>query len=153
MPQPTAAPVVVERAAQEIEVELVGGRRVRFAQGTDPGTVRSMVKFANSSLANRILIRNKFSVVGDNAGILSSIAISILQKQFSGGINDSLSIELVFSVEVEQIARLAKAVCAKRADAHALYASYPGQGSRRTIQYCDWAGTGCQCRQIGDLLD
>jgi len=44
MPQPVAAPVIVERAAQEIEVELVGGRRVRFAQGTDPGTVRAMVE-------------------------------------------------------------------------------------------------------------
>lgn len=44
MPQPTAAPVIVERSAQEIEVELVGGRRVRFARDTDPGTVRAMVE-------------------------------------------------------------------------------------------------------------
>lgn len=44
MPQSTAAPVVVERAAQEIEVELVGGRRVRIARDTDPATVRAMVE-------------------------------------------------------------------------------------------------------------
>jgi transposase-like protein len=44
MPQPVAAPVIVERSPQEIEVELKGGRRMRFARDTDPGTVRAMVE-------------------------------------------------------------------------------------------------------------
>jgi len=51
MPQPVAAPVIVERAAQEIEVELVGGRRVRFARDTDPGTVRAMVEMLEGASA------------------------------------------------------------------------------------------------------
>ncbi len=38
------APVIVERSLQEIEVELKGGRRMRFARDTDPGTVRAMVE-------------------------------------------------------------------------------------------------------------
>ena len=37
------APVIVERAAPGIEVELVGGRRVRFERDTDPETVRRLV--------------------------------------------------------------------------------------------------------------
>ncbi len=41
---PVATQVIVERTPQEIEVELVGGRRVRFARDTDPGTVRAMVE-------------------------------------------------------------------------------------------------------------
>ncbi len=37
------APVIVERTAPGIEVELVGGRRVRFDRDTDPATVRRLV--------------------------------------------------------------------------------------------------------------
>jgi hypothetical protein len=45
MPSPaTAAPVVVERQAPGIEVELKGGRRVRFDRETDPGTIRTLVE-------------------------------------------------------------------------------------------------------------
>ncbi|MEE4144752.1 MAG: transposase [Halieaceae bacterium] len=45
MPSPaTAAPVVVERQAPGIEVELKGGRRVRFDRETDPGTIRALVE-------------------------------------------------------------------------------------------------------------
>jgi transposase len=42
---PTAAslPVIVERLAPGIEVELVGGRRVRFERDADPETVRRLV--------------------------------------------------------------------------------------------------------------
>lgn len=43
-PEPTAAPVIVERVREEIEVELVGGRRVRFARDIDPQAVRAMVE-------------------------------------------------------------------------------------------------------------
>lgn len=46
MPLPSASvamPIIVERSAHEIEVELTGGRRIRFARDTDPQTVRSMV--------------------------------------------------------------------------------------------------------------
>ncbi len=43
-PEPTAAPVIVERSREEIEVELVGGRRVRFARDIDPQAVRAMVE-------------------------------------------------------------------------------------------------------------
>lgn len=45
------APVIVERAAQEIEVELVGGRCVRFARDTDPDTVRAMVEMLEGASA------------------------------------------------------------------------------------------------------
>lgn len=41
---PIAAPVIVERQGGGIEVELVGGRRVRFSLGTEPETVRAMVE-------------------------------------------------------------------------------------------------------------
>lgn len=42
-PSPVAAPIIVERASHEIEVELNGGRRVRFARDTDPATVCAMI--------------------------------------------------------------------------------------------------------------
>jgi hypothetical protein len=35
--------VIVERPAPGIEVELIGGRRVRFDRDTDPETVRRLV--------------------------------------------------------------------------------------------------------------
>ncbi len=38
-----AAPVIVERTAPGIEVELIGGRRVRFERDVDPETVRRLV--------------------------------------------------------------------------------------------------------------
>jgi len=42
-PLPGPAPVIVERSAPGIEVELIGGRRVRFDLDTDPETVRRLV--------------------------------------------------------------------------------------------------------------
>jgi transposase-like protein len=41
--KPVHGPLIIERAAQEIEVELVGGRRLRFARDTDPERVRALV--------------------------------------------------------------------------------------------------------------
>ncbi len=38
-----SAPVIVERQAPGIEVELIGGRRVRFERDADPETVRRLV--------------------------------------------------------------------------------------------------------------
>tara|TARA_R110002124_G_scaffold286249_1_gene466545 strand:- start:7 stop:579 length:573 start_codon:yes stop_codon:yes gene_type:complete len=43
-----AAPVIIDRVAPGIEVELVGGRRVRFAPDVDPETVRSLVTCPSS---------------------------------------------------------------------------------------------------------
>jgi hypothetical protein len=40
---PGPAPVIVERSAPGIEVELIGGRRVRFDRDTDPETVHQLV--------------------------------------------------------------------------------------------------------------
>lgn len=40
---PSAPPVIVERSAPGIEVDLKGGRRVRFDRETDPGTIRALV--------------------------------------------------------------------------------------------------------------
>jgi len=40
---PGPAPVIVERSTPGIEVELVGGRRVRFDRDTDPETVQRLV--------------------------------------------------------------------------------------------------------------
>ncbi len=40
---PGPAPVIVERSAPGIEVELIGGRRVRFECDVDPETVRRLV--------------------------------------------------------------------------------------------------------------
>ena len=37
------APMIVERAAPGIEVELAGGRRVRFERDADPETVRRLI--------------------------------------------------------------------------------------------------------------
>ncbi len=43
VPSSMPAPMIVERSAPGIEVELVGGRRVRFDRNTDPEIVRRMV--------------------------------------------------------------------------------------------------------------
>ena len=45
-PAPTqvTGPIIVERSPQEIEVELVGGRRVRFARNVEAETVRAMIE-------------------------------------------------------------------------------------------------------------
>jgi transposase len=40
---PGSAPVIVARSAPGIEVELIGGRRVRFERDVDPKTVRRLV--------------------------------------------------------------------------------------------------------------
>ncbi len=40
---PGPAPVIVEGTAPGIEVELIGGRRVRFERDVDPETVRRLV--------------------------------------------------------------------------------------------------------------
>jgi transposase len=37
------APMIVERSAPGIEIELVGGRRVRFERDADPETVRRLI--------------------------------------------------------------------------------------------------------------
>lgn len=50
-PPPVPAAVIVERSREEIEVELVGGRRVRFARDTDLGTVRAMVEMLEGASA------------------------------------------------------------------------------------------------------
>jgi transposase len=42
-PPAASAPVIVERSAPGIEVELVGGRRVRFDRETDPEMIRQLV--------------------------------------------------------------------------------------------------------------
>jgi transposase len=42
-PAAASVPVIVERPAPAIEVELVGGRRVRFERDADPETVRRLV--------------------------------------------------------------------------------------------------------------
>ncbi len=41
--RPGPGPVIVERSAPGIEVELLGGRRVRFERDVDPETVRRLV--------------------------------------------------------------------------------------------------------------
>ncbi|WP_170303900.1 IS66-like element accessory protein TnpA [Reyranella soli] len=43
VPSTTASTVIVERSAPGIEVELVGGRRVRFERDADPETVRRLI--------------------------------------------------------------------------------------------------------------
>ena len=43
VPSTTASAVIVERSAPGIEVELVGGRRVRFERDADPETVRRLI--------------------------------------------------------------------------------------------------------------
>ena len=43
LPNPVPAPVIVERLAPGIEVDLIGGRRVRFERDADPETVRRLV--------------------------------------------------------------------------------------------------------------
>jgi transposase len=40
---PSTGRLVVEQAAPDIEIELVGGRRLRFAKDIDPQTVHAMV--------------------------------------------------------------------------------------------------------------
>ena len=44
LPAAEPAPVIVERPAPGIEVELIGGRRVRFDRDTDPETVQRLVE-------------------------------------------------------------------------------------------------------------
>jgi hypothetical protein len=40
---PVSAPLIIERPSSGIEIELTGGRRVRFDRDADPDTVRRMV--------------------------------------------------------------------------------------------------------------
>lgn len=40
----TPGPVIVERPSSEIEVELVGGRRVRFSRDMEPEAIRTMIE-------------------------------------------------------------------------------------------------------------
>lgn len=40
---PAHGPLVIEQAPHEVEVDLVGGRRLRFARDTDPETVRALI--------------------------------------------------------------------------------------------------------------
>ncbi len=42
-PVPEPAPVIVERSAPGIEVELIGGRRVHFGADVDPEAVHRLV--------------------------------------------------------------------------------------------------------------
>jgi transposase-like protein len=42
-PAPAMAPVIIERITPGIEIELIGGRRVRFDRDVDPETVRRLV--------------------------------------------------------------------------------------------------------------
>jgi transposase len=49
MPERNVGPVIVERSSQEIEIELVGGRRVRFSRDVEPETVRAMVTLLEGS--------------------------------------------------------------------------------------------------------
>jgi transposase len=42
-PAPSAPTVIIERPTPGIEIELIGGRRVRFDRDVDPETVRRMV--------------------------------------------------------------------------------------------------------------
>lgn len=59
MPDPSAVsasglipgPIIVERSTPEIEVELIGGRRVRFARDVDPETVRSLVALLEGAVS------------------------------------------------------------------------------------------------------
>jgi hypothetical protein len=44
-----SVPVIVERSAPGIEVELIGGRRVRFERDADPETVRRLVTLLEGS--------------------------------------------------------------------------------------------------------
>jgi hypothetical protein len=43
VPSPGGMPVIIERPRDEIEVELVGGRRMRFARDTDPQALQAMI--------------------------------------------------------------------------------------------------------------
>ena len=43
MAEPAPGPVIVERSAPGIEVELFGGRRVRFERDADPDTIKRLV--------------------------------------------------------------------------------------------------------------
>ncbi len=40
---PAHGPLVIERTPEEVEVQLVGGRRLRFARDTDPDSVRALI--------------------------------------------------------------------------------------------------------------
>lgn len=57
MPVPAAAPMIVERPRDEIEIELVGGRRMRFARDADPATLQAMIAMLEwlADLRNEIL--------------------------------------------------------------------------------------------------
>src|SRR3546814_9195183 len=66
-----------------------------------------------------------FSIVGESAGIVSSIAISVSKKEFGGGIDDRVGIQPVGAVKIGQIAGLAKTIGAKRRNAHARHTTQP----------------------------
>lgn len=46
-----SGPIIIERSSHEIEIELAGGRRVRFARDTDPAMVRAMIVALEGAVA------------------------------------------------------------------------------------------------------
>lgn len=51
--------------------------------------------------------------------MLRSIAMSVSEEEFGSGVDDGISVQPVYMVEIWQIARLPEAIGAKGADAHA----------------------------------
>ena len=47
--QPSAPSIIVERVAPGIEIELIGGRRVRFDRDVDPETMKRVVSALEGS--------------------------------------------------------------------------------------------------------
>src|SRR3546814_13569580 len=76
-----------------------------------------------------------FSIVGESAGIVSSIAISVSKKEFGGGIDDRVGIQPVGAVKIGQIAGLAKTIGAKRRNAHARHTTQPCKGAGRALHH------------------
>lgn len=52
--EPVSAPIIVERSMPGIEVELIGGRRVRFAPDVNPKTVHSLVTLLEGAKPNNV---------------------------------------------------------------------------------------------------
>src|SRR3990167_423185 len=108
--------------------------------------------FTVSPSATSHLASVPFSIVGESAGIISSIAMSVPQEEFGRGIDDRFGVDAVQAVEVGRVARLAEAVGAERAHPVAADAANPRQRRWRAVEHRDEPGAERQaCEQRFDM--
>src|SRR3546814_4025997 len=72
-----------------------------------------------------------FSIVGDSAGILTSMVMSVSQEKFGCRLDDGVGIQPVGAIKIGTVAGLADAIGPERAHPHAPDPAKPDRKSTR----------------------